>query len=147
MKPFSRPTSGITLERNILPEIDNHQNSAMKDQNVSRNNVVSKGLSAIDTEMQTPNKISRSLKSRNQSALNVQSARNIDRLNPSRLIGRNGSVSSLLTIGTSEVTAASPMKGDYTHNIASKRGSKLSPSSHSYMAHRVGDATFKRVGS
>ena len=39
------------------------------------------------------------------------------------MIGRNGSVSSLLTIGTADVTAATPSKGNLARHMASIRGS------------------------
>ena len=38
MKPFSRPMSGITLERIILPDIEKHQNPVKEAKLESRNN-------------------------------------------------------------------------------------------------------------
>ena len=93
VKPFSRPTSGITLERTILPGIETKESPVKKEKLGTGNEPLVKGISARASDVGAPaKKLSQSRKSRNQSSLNVNTTQNTDNANSSRIIGRNGSV-------------------------------------------------------
>lgn len=93
VKPFSRPTSGITLERTILPGIETKDSPDKKEKLGSGNEPLVKGISVRASDIGAPaKKLSQSRKSRNQSSLNVNTTQNTDNANSSRIIGRNGSV-------------------------------------------------------
>ena len=170
--PFSRPMSGITLERSILPDIEKHPNPQKKEKPVSRNVLQTKGHTAVvDYDAKhSAHKPSGSMKSRNQSALDVQTTQNTDYVTSSRVLGRNGSDQSLLTIGIADLKNNAPMKrnGSLGNNGLLKdhsnlllninlrnrpqansqhNGSLKESAQSSSIVHRVGDATFKKVGS
>ena len=93
VKPFSRPTSGITLERTILPGIETKDSPIKKEKLGAGNELPVKGLSVRASGIGAPAKeLSQSRKSRNQSSLNVNTTQITDNANSSRMIGRNGSV-------------------------------------------------------